>query len=365
MWKGSNTSKSLGDLPEFKADDRVFRKDKGAAYDDSFEDHWTDSAVVRTPTVSEKDLFDDEPLPEPETRTTTRGFTLFKRGGSLTAEGEKLRPSKYGTVKDATSASFEQELEQTAFSSQNTKKRERSSSFGGRIKSAFSIFSSKYEAVTFGKSIDGLANGDEDLPIQSDEKTEFRGVHYSKQERGSKRTEEHIVSAVFSMKGVFLEEQPSGDYVDDISPSVVTKYLVDPKVGSFNLIVNRKSRYSSTTQVEYTVILTSKYFEHMMTCWKEIAKVGEPLSPRGVALVENSSPPPRTDKKKKEVSSSLPIGRENPPRTPFDDDYDDFPYSPTSRSKERNPSSPRDRIVSPRGNQQPQSPPKQDLLIDI
>lgn len=140
MWKGSNTSKSLGDLPEFKADDRVFRKDKGAAYDDSFEDHWTDSAVVRnpsqflpfltsvlilkvrTPTVSEKDLFDDEPLPEPETRTTTRGFTLFKRGGSLTAEGEKLRPSKYGTVKDATSASFEQELEQTAFSSQNTKK---------------------------------------------------------------------------------------------------------------------------------------------------------------------------------------------------------------------------------------------------
>jgi hypothetical protein len=77
---------------------------------------------VRTPTASEKDLFEDEPLPEPETRTTTRGFTLFKRGGPVTAEGEKLRPSKYGAVKDGTSASLDEELEESAFSSQNTKR---------------------------------------------------------------------------------------------------------------------------------------------------------------------------------------------------------------------------------------------------
>jgi len=118
MRKGSLTSKSLGDLPEFQEDSRIKKKPAAAGWSEDFDDHWTDNAGPSRPN---KDDDDEEYLPEPETKTS-RSFNLFgSKKGVVTAEGERLRGTRYGAV-DGKTPTIEEDLDDSAFASPNTRR---------------------------------------------------------------------------------------------------------------------------------------------------------------------------------------------------------------------------------------------------
>jgi len=146
-------------------------------------------------------------------------------------------------------------------------------------------------------------------PSQSGDETKFHEVHYTKRDNNTKIKEEATVSATFSSKGVFIEEQPSGDYLDDIPPSCVRKYFVDPKTSTFCLVVNRKGSYASSPYVEYTISLATKYIDFMMTCWKEIIKGhGDSSYPRDGAFEDVLAPRSHRENGKSRKPASPPHG---------------------------------------------------------
>ena len=161
----------------------------------------------------------------------------------------------------------------------------------------------------------------------------------------------------------------------------MTKYLLDPKNESFNLMVCRKGRYSAT-QLEYTVVLTSKYCDLMYSCWRDIVKGTEPITPRDEVLSSgglDAYSPTKTREKEKVPALSFSPGRTNPFEESDEEEDSDDEFSPrNTRGKNRPKVSPRGKsssgpipstmAVSPPRQQQQQSfspPPKKDLLIDL
>jgi len=319
----------------------------------------------------ETGLFDNEALPDPEAKTPSR-FTLFKRSSTLHSEGEKLQPSRYGNVREV---SLEEQLARTDLTP--PPRRERSTSLG-RLKSKFSVFN-KYEGLgpVTAPNTEGLLSSPSEETSPAEEETTFRSVHYCRRDLGGKSKEDATATVVFSPKGVYIVEQPSGDFIDDISPAVVKKYFVDPnpKACSFNLHICRKSSYASNPQSEYTVILMTKHFDLMCSLWKEIIK-GHGISVTPVLDELGKKEPSRTTASPPPAyGKNTPFGQEEyyPRSSPADKLDNDF--SPRGHKSSKNGGSqysksasdlPTPKPPSPR-NQQPQKPPpKQErLLIDL